>query len=331
MQKVTVGVTVALDKSLIEMIAAASPDIEVRELGTLVREAATSPEAKERLDAELAEVETMFFINPPVDIFTPAKKLRWAHCHSAGVEWMFGEGQKAPHFVVTNTQGVVDLPIAEHCFMFMLNFVKNMSEFMEHKRKREYVRSMASMGFLGGKTLGVLGLGGIGGEVARLGKAFRMRVLANRRSGMRQSNVGDVDELYPPEDLHDLLQECDFVVVALPLTSVTHHYLSDPEFAVMKPTVFVINVGRGEIIDEAALVQALEEGRIGGAGLDVFEVEPLAADSGLWGMPNVQITTHVAGSVTDKTPRAVKTFCDNLRLYLRGEPLRSVVDPTAGY
>lgn len=331
MRKVVVGVTIDLNEVLLDEIASVSQEVEVRPLGPLVQEAVGSGEARIELDSKLAEVEALFFVKPQVDIFAPAKNLRWAHCHSAGVEWMFGEGKPTPHFTVTNTQGVVDVPIAEHCFMFMLNFVKNMTDFIEHKRKGQYVRQMATTGFLEGKTLGVLGLGGIGAEVARLGKAFRMRVLANRRSATRQSNVDNVDEMFPRENLHQLLPECDFVVVALPLTNETRHYLGAPEFAVMKSTAFVVNVGRGEIIDEAALVSALQRGSIGGAGMDVFEVEPLAEDSGLWRLPNVQITTHVAGSVTDKTPRAVKTFCANLLRYLRNEPLESIVDPVAGY
>ena len=331
MEKVNVGITMPLDKSLVEMIKAVSPRLNVLELGELVIEEARAQKASPQLDEGLGKIEVLFYTRPPVDLLARAPRLQWAQCHSAGVESLIGEGKPAPHFVVTNATGVADIPIAEHCFMFMLNFVKGTGRSMERQRDRVYTPEAGFTGFLEGKTLGIVGMGGIGGEVARLAKAFHMRVVATRRTATRQSNVGDADGMFPPEQLHDLLRESDFVVLALPLTRATARIIGEAELKVMKPSAYIVNVGRGKLIDEAALVRALKEGAIAGAGLDVFETEPLPRDSELWDMPNVMITSHLAGRLIDKTPRAARFFCDNLRRYLAGEPLRSVRDPAAGY
>jgi phosphoglycerate dehydrogenase-like enzyme len=163
-----------------------------------------------------------------------------------------------------------------------------------------------------------------------------MRVLALRRSADRrltgdESGMPGVDEMLPPSDLPYLLAESDYVVVALPLTPESRGLIGEPELRAMKPNAVIVNIGRGAIIDEAALVRALKEGWIAGAALDVFQQEPLSPESELWGLENVIVTPHISGGTPRYMERAVGLFCDNLRRYLAGEPLRNIVDPARGY
>jgi D-2-hydroxyacid dehydrogenase (NADP+) len=181
-----------------------------------------------------------------------------------------------------------------------------------------------------------VGLGAIGGYVAKLAKADGMRVLAIRRSARRRASgreegIADVDELLLPSDLFYLLSEADYVVVAVPLTRESRGLIGMRELQAMRPTARLINISRGAVIDEAALVRALKEGWMAGAALDVFEQEPLPSDSELWGMENVILTPHISGGTPVYMERAVELFCDNLRRYLAGEPLRNAVDIKRGY
>lgn len=332
MDRITVGVTFPSDRSLIDMIAAVSPRLHVVDISNLVAEDAASPQARASLDALLRDVEVLFIGRTPADLAARAPRLKWVQFIGTGVDGLRAAGLFGHPFVVTKVTGANALAIAEHCFLFMLMFVKHMAACMEQQRNRTYERHGVHPDFLEGKNLGILGLGAIGLETARLGKAFHMRVLATRRSvAERRRDVGDVDEIFPPGQLHELLKESDFVVVALPLTQETTHIIGEPELRAMKPSACIINVGRGRLIDEAAMVRALKEGWIAAAGLDVFEVEPLPLEHDLWGMPNVLITPHVAGDVIDHRARATRFFCENLERYLAGQPLRDVVDPAKGY
>jgi phosphoglycerate dehydrogenase-like enzyme len=195
---------------------------------------------------------------------------------------------------------------------------------------------------LRGSTLGIVGYGSIGREVGRLGRAFGMRVLALRRSagrteqGYAVAQTGDPageapERFYPPDALHEMLAQCDYVVIALALTPETMHFFGEAELRAIKPTAYLVNIARGAIVDEAALVRALREGWIAGAGLDVFEQEPLPADSPLWEMDNVLISPHVAGFTPHYDERAVALFAQNLGRYLDGEPLLNLVDKARGY
>jgi phosphoglycerate dehydrogenase-like enzyme len=179
--------------------------------------------------------------------------------------------------------------------------------------------------------VGIVGLGHIGREVARLAKAFGMRVLATRRSARKSRRAKYVDHLFSPDKLRDLLSESDYVVLTLALTPETRGIIGEAELRSMKPTAYLINVARGGLVDEAALVRALEEQRIAGAGLDVFTTEPLPQDSPLWGFENVIISPHIAGGMEDYVARATAVFCENLRRYLGGRRLINVVDKGKGY
>ena len=179
--------------------------------------------------------------------------------------------------------------------------------------------------------IGVVGLGSIGREVARLTKAFGMRVIATRRSARDTSRARYVDKLFPATQLHGLLVESDYVAVTLPLTSETREIIGEAELNAMKSTGYIINIGRGGLIDEEALIRALKEKRIAGAGLDVTAVEPLPPDSPLWDLDNVIISPHISGGMEDYIARATDVFCKNLDRYLIGKRLINIIDKKKGY
>jgi phosphoglycerate dehydrogenase-like enzyme len=181
------------------------------------------------------------------------------------------------------------------------------------------------------QTMGIVGHGDIGRAIARRAKGLGMRVLALRRDPSPRDGDEHVDKVFSNSELHAMLPECDYVVVAAPLTAYTRHLLSTPEFNVMKPEAVVINVGRGPVIHEAALVQALQTGKVRGAALDVFEVEPLPADSPLWDMSNVLISAHTADHTKDWMSDSVTFFLEQFARWKKGEPLKNVIDKHAGY
>ena len=332
MDQLHVGTTVADDRGLYQWINDVSPRIELVDISSLLRAERDSESARAQMSETLANIEVLFMAGAPRELSQRAPKLKWIQWIGTGVDRMAQYGLLGQAFTVTNAAGTNALPIAEHCLHFMLMFVKRAAISVDQQKRHSYERTSVRPDFLEGKTVGVLGQGAIGRETARLCKAFRMRVLATRRSAtVRATGTGDVDEMYPPSQLHDLLRECDFVVDALPLTPETTHIIGAAELAAMKSTAYLINVGRGKQIDEVALVQALRDGTIAGAGLDVFETEPLPEDSPLWDMPSVHLTPHVAGDLIDNRLRATRFFCANLKRYLAGEPLENVVDPKLGY
>jgi phosphoglycerate dehydrogenase-like enzyme len=196
---------------------------------------------------------------------------------------------------------------------------------------------------LRGSTLGIVGYGAVGREVARLAHAFGMRILAVSRSGERrpyrgyaEPGVGDPaatipEAMYPSTELVDLLPACDFVVLTAPLTADTHHIINAGTLAIMKPSAYLINLGRGPLVEETALVESLRHNKLAGAGLDVFETEPLPAESALWQLDNVIISPHVSGFTPLYDERASDLFAENLRRSLSGEPLINLVDKERGY
>jgi phosphoglycerate dehydrogenase-like enzyme len=212
----------------------------------------------------------------------------------------------------------------------MIMLAKGWPGLVRAQARREWTRFWPRV--LAGQTVGIVGLGSIGRAVARLAKAFDMRVLGVRRSGAPLECADyEVDGIFGPLDLLNVLAESDYVVLALPLTEETHHLIGELALRAMKPSAYRIHVSRGAVIDEAALVRALKEGEVAGAGLDVFESEPLPPESELWGMDNVIISPHIAGGTPRYMELAVDLFCENLRRYLAGEPLRNVVDTKRGY
>jgi phosphoglycerate dehydrogenase-like enzyme len=247
---------------------------------------------------------------------------------SAGVDRYMTDEFKKSNVILTNASGIHATPIGEFVLSMMLMFAKKAHIGFRQKLEKKWVRYTSTV--LRGKTVGVIGVGSIGQEVARLAKAFRMRVIATRRSP-RSRHARNVDLLLHPNGLPQLLEESDFVAICLPLTRETKGLIGEKELAMMKPTACIFNIGRGPIIDEAALVRALESGKIAGAGLDVFSQEPLPPESKLWSLPNVIMSPHVSGGQEDYETQAMDIFCENLRRYLAGRKMINVVNKQLGY
>lgn len=258
-----------------------------------------------------------------------APRLKWIQLTSAGADRLLDSGFIEGGVTVTTVSGLHATPIGEYVLAQMLMFAKGAPKFIRAQQKHEWVRYMPQE--LLGKTVGIVGMGHIGEEVARLAKAFGCRVIATRRSVTEPRAAGYADELLPSKDMDRLLGASDYVVLCVPLTPETRGMIAEPQLRAMKPTAVLINIARGGVIVEADLVRALSEGWIAGAGLDVFEKEPLPEDSQLWDLENVSLSPHISGGTEIYNERAVGIFVENLKRYLSGEPLRNVVDRARGY
>jgi phosphoglycerate dehydrogenase-like enzyme len=289
--------------------------------------------------------------------------LRWIHSMSAGVDQFLKPGFVESDVVFTNSVGAHAPAIAESVFGMLLFVVKRLGEHWDAQKEHRWGRARKDE--LRGKTLGVIGLGHVGAEVARLGQAFGMRVVATRRaaglhpvSALRAPGQGPVtghslaappsarleavsrraaeasetvDEVWGPGGLPRLLAESDFVVMCAALTAETRGMIGEAELRQMKPTAWFVNIARGALVQEDALLRALREQWITGACLDVFAQEPLPPDSLFWSLPNVFVTPHSSASTPQLMGRALDIFLENLRRYRAGRPLLNVVDKRRGY
>jgi phosphoglycerate dehydrogenase-like enzyme len=257
--------------------------------------------------------------------------LRWVQGTAAGTgEQVRASGLTAEELervMITSSSGVHVGPLAEFCLLGLLALTKDLPRLRADQRTHHWDHYPVAE--LRGGTLVIFGLGAIGTEVARLAKAFGMRTIAINRHGA--SDSPHVDEAHAPDRLHDLLERADALVVTLPLTEETRGMLDAQAIRCMKPEAILVNVGRGGVIDEPALVQALREHRLRGAALEVFATEPLPADSPLWDLPNVLISPHTAALSVHENERIDELFTENLGHYLRGEELLSRVDPRLLY
>ncbi|MBN1138075.1 MAG: D-2-hydroxyacid dehydrogenase [Anaerolineae bacterium] len=282
----------------------------------------------------------------PHDLLPNATNLRWLQQWGAGADWLMRYPEAAEmDFVLTNASGVHPIPIGEHIFALLLAFARQVHLAVRAQSQGQWRRPAHDSGELlppfelYGKTMLLVGVGAIGQRTAQLADAFKMRVIGVRRSAEHGEShrptahpiVPYVDMMVGPEQLVELLPEADFVVLTVPATHETMGLFGEREFKAMKETAYLVNIGRGGTIDERALVKALQAGWIAGAGLDVFETEPLPADSPLWKLENVIITAHYAGSTPHYEERAMAIFLDNLRRYRAGQALNNVVDKTLGY
>ena len=258
-----------------------------------------------------------------------APRLRWIHSFGVGVDGLLTPELIDSDITVTNNTGVRGPNIAEHLLAMMLGFARGLPEIIRYQTKREWHHADRGVFELGGQTLGVAGLGDIGQNLAWRADALGMRVIGLRR--LKPDSPRGIQTIYQPDRLHDFLAEADHVAVCLPLTPGTRHMFSTAEFQAMKPTAYIYNIGRGPIIDQDALIAALQAGEIAGAGLDVTDPEPLPPESPLWDMTNVQITCHTSGSTPYNWPRGLEILLDNLGRFQRGEELRNVVDKLEGY
>lgn len=266
------------------------------------------------------------------EILETAASLKWAHIPWAGVDSLIDAIRRTPA-IVTCGKGVFDAPMADHVFALLLTLTRQINTFLRYQIAGIWRRETPNSALtdLWGKTMGIVGLGSIGKEVARRASVFGMRVLAVKR---RPSAISEepVDGLFLSyEGLRLMLPECDVVVITSALTPQTRYLIGKNELASMKRGAILINVARGSVVDEQALAEALISGHLAGAGLDVFENEPLPPNSPLWHMPNVVITPHVGGLSERTRQRVFERFLENLRRFLSGEELLGLVDKEAGY
>ncbi len=289
--------------------------------------------------------QIIYAMTPPRDL-SQVPHLKWVQLHSAGINHLRDHPIWATNIQVTTASGIHAVPIGEFVIALMLALARKLPRIIRLQERAEWPRHKWEL-LLGSelrdKTVGIVGYGSIGREVARIAHAgFNMHVLAMKsgegpsRARYTQPGVGDPEEKIPERwftraELSALLSASDFAVLSLPLTAATKQLIGEEQLHAMKPTGFLINIARGELVDERALVRALKEGWIAGAGLDVFAAEPLPRESQLWHIENAIISPHVSAATPHYDDRAVELFAENLRRYLDGLPLLNLVDRTRGY
>jgi phosphoglycerate dehydrogenase-like enzyme len=255
-------------------------------------------------------------------------KLRWVHTFSAGVDRHVPEMARYERVLLTNNTGAYDVPISEHVIAMIFAAAKRVPEHLAAQARHEWQREVPHAE-VRGATLVILGMGSIGGELARLAGAVGMRVIGVRRDASRPAP--GAERIVPPARFVEVAREADYLAVTAALTPQTRGMVSAEVLRALKPTAWVINIARGPIVDEAALATALQEKRIGGAALDVFETEPLPAESPLWSLDNAILTPHVSNSSPKVRERSLALVAENVRRFKAGEPLLNVVDRAVGY
>ncbi|HZO82664.1 MAG TPA: D-2-hydroxyacid dehydrogenase [Candidatus Binataceae bacterium] len=294
---------------------------------------------------ETGGCEVMFTFRVPPQAIGLAPQLRWVQLLSAGADHL-PRAELGHKVAVTTASGIHAATMAEYTIASMLAFAHKLHTLIRAQMNREWRRSgefMSTVDTMRGRTLGAVGYGSIGRETARIAQALGMRVLALKRDpaaradpGWMPAGLGDPDghipeRFYGPGERREMLAECDYVTVTLPLTEATRSFIGPSELAAMRPHAYLVNVGRGEVIDQGALVEALRSGRLGGAGLDVFEREPLERESPLWEMENTILTPHMSGSFKGYVAAACELFAENLRRFIANQPLLNRIDPALGY
>lgn len=292
-----------------------------------------------------AGCDVLLTFRVPNDIANRAS-VRWIQLLSAGADHVLGGPLKGSKIPITTASGIHATPIAEYTMASMLAYAHRIHLAIRAQVRHEWMRSgafMAGVDDIRGQILGIIGYGSIGRETARLAAAFGMKVLALKRNpsdradpGWCPAGLGDPDGKIParyfgPEECDAILRESDYVSVTLPLTDHTRKFIGEREFAAMKPGAYLVNIGRGEVIDEGAMAAALSAKQIGGAGLDVFEHEPLEASSPLWDLDNVILTPHISGANRGYMDKACELFAENLKRFAANRPLLNLVDPALGY
>jgi phosphoglycerate dehydrogenase-like enzyme len=283
----------------------------------------------------LPDADAAFIPNLTRDMLAASPRLRWIQSPAVGVGHMLFAEMVASRVIITCARGIRARAIAEHVLGVVIAVARQLHTAVrrqvEHRWAQDELESDTSAIFtLQGRRMGIVGLGSIGTEIAALAAAFGLRVAAVRRR-LDRPVPGSVAEVMPPERLDDLLASSDVVVVAAPHTRSTEQLIGARELAVMKRGAMFVNISRGTIVDDDALVAALRSGHVAGAALDVFAREPLESSSPYWDLPNVIVTPHTAGAMADYWTPLVALFSENLRRFERGDPLLNVVDKEAGY
>ncbi len=329
-------VTAPISEPLVERIAAVSPEVIV--------ERASLPGAGWP-DGVTTEAEILYTTNRlPRPEQAPA--LRWLHCHWAGIDGLVDTPLWKTDIAITGASGIHAPNLGQYVMAQILAWAHRVPRWLRAQQAGHWPEHRWDTFVpdeLAGRTLGIIGYGSIGREIARLAKGFNMTILVTKRDarhiedrGYLLPGFGDPTgelptRIYPSEATRSMVAQCDYVVITTPLTPKTRHFFDETVLREMKPTAYLINVGRGELINEEHLINALQWGWIAGAGLDVFETEPLPDSSPLWRMENVILTPHIGGFTHQYDERAVDLFITNLRRYLAGESLFNLVNREEGY
>lgn len=338
MDKITLLSLIGFSDEQLDKLRAVSPRLDVHQI---------TGAAFDDIPEELRNsVEILYDWGKLLDDVHRFPNLKWIQAHGAGINYVTDKPIWNSQVILTNLSGIHPIPMAEQTLAMILAFRWKLLQMLRFQDQSEWPDNRwekFSAPELRGSTLGIVGYGAIGRELARLAQAMGMRVLALNRSGQRTIDDGYAvpgtgdpeatipEKIYPTSDLFAMLPECDYVVLLAPLTPDSYHLFNAEAFAQMKPTAFFFNLGRGAVADESALVDALQQGQIAGAGLDVFEQEPLPADSPLWQLDNIIISPHVSGFTPHYDDRGCDLFAENLRRYLAGEPLLNLVERERGY
>lgn len=286
------------------------------------------PQSAEETRAEMGDTEVVFG-DFSRDMFAEARELKWVQSIGSGIDGMLFDEFVESEVILTSAKGTVGPHLADHAWALLLALTRGIHTALREKNWRVRMPIRARSWELAGMTLGVFGLGGTGVEVARRAQGFGMRTLALDTEHVKKPSF--VEDVWPPHRFYDLLEESDVVAICLPLTDETRGIFDAKAFSHMRNHALLINVTRGDIVDGPSLLDALEKGEIGGAGLDTSPGEPLEDDHPLWNMDNVVVTPHTAGGSPVRVARIVDVFCDNLRRYLDGSPLTGVIDKQKGY
>ncbi len=297
-------------------------------------------------DALWQEVEVLYGFPWKVPSVEQSPRLRWVQLYSAGADRLIGSTLFQSDVMITTASGVHAINIAEYVFAMTLAWYRGLPQLFAWKQSKEWDKDKestdSSIQEIHGKTIGIVGYGSIGRQVARLAQAYGMRILAmqhgtNRKdSGYQFPNVGDPEGTLPQkyytfDQLREMVQECDVVVAAVPLTNETKAMFNAEVFQAMKESAIFVNIARGDVCDEDALIDALKNKKIAGAALDVFREEPLPSTSPLWDLPNALMSSHNSGVTPNYNERAATIFEANLGRYLAGQPLYNLVDKKRGY
>ncbi len=301
-----------------ELIAAAAPGAEVIDAG------------QERIATELPTAD-IFCGHAKVPVPWPqvvaAGKLKWIQSSAAGLDHCLTPEVIASDTIVTSASGLFADQVAEQTLALLLGFLRGLPTFFRQQQSREFIRRPTLD--LHGKTVGIVGLGGNGRRIAEVLAPFRVRILATDYFPINKPQ--HVEELWPADQLERLLAESDIVILCVPLNAQTLGMMGERELAAMKTGAVLVNVARGPVVQEEALVAALQRGHLAGAGLDVTEVEPLPDESPLWTLPNVIITPHVGAQSAKRASDTTELVCENLRRYFSGKPLLNLVDKQLGF
>ncbi|MBU8566488.1 D-2-hydroxyacid dehydrogenase [Virgibacillus pantothenticus] len=285
----------------------------------------------EEVRDDLKEAEIILHWKKAIEpiVLAENKRLKWVQTWSAGIDNLPLIKLQQHNVLVTSANGVHAYPISETIFALILGLTRKIHTYVRQQQEKKWYHARLKQE-IHHKTIGIIGVGAIGLETAKIAKAFGMKVLGVRHSGKPTDYV---DQMYKPEQLDQVLSQSDFVVITLPLTDATRNMFTATQFKRMKDSAILINIGRGAIVNEGDLLQALQQNEIAGAGLDVFASEPLPANSPLWEMENVIVTPHTAGSTEHYDERVIDDiFLPNLQHYLKGEiPTVNLVNFEKGY